>query len=96
MNKKTLRVLELDKILNMLVDKTTSNMGKEISRKLKPSTDIKEVEAMLSETNEASALLMQMGNIPMGPIYDMGRYVKVAEIGSFLSPRQLLDVSDTL
>jgi len=96
MNKKTLRVLELDKILNMLVDKTTSNMGKEISRKLKPSMDIKEVEAMLSETNEASALLMQMGNIPMGPIYDMGRYVKVAEIGSFLSPRQLLDVSDTL
>lgn len=95
MNNKSLRVLEFFKIRDLLKDEITSNLGKELADELLPSADYNEVVRMQKETSEASALVMQTGNMPTGPLYDLTHLVKVAEIGASLNPRQLLDLSDT-
>ena len=43
MNQKAYKALEYYKIINMLTDKASSPMGKDLCRKLTPSTDIEEV-----------------------------------------------------
>ena len=53
MNQKAYKALEYYKIVNMLTDKASSSMGKEICRKLEPSTDIDEIRHMQTQTRDA-------------------------------------------
>ncbi|MCG8539930.1 MAG: endonuclease MutS2 [Clostridia bacterium] len=96
MNERTIRVLEYKKIGDKLKKLTTSTLGKELVEKLTPINNFDEVKNRLMETSEAVSIVIQRGNVPIGPIYDLGRYLKVAEIGSYLYPGQLLEVGDTL
>ena len=63
MNQKAYKALEYYKIINMLTDKASSSMGKEICRKLEPSTDIDEIRHMQTQTRDALTRLFQKGNI---------------------------------
>ena len=47
MNKKTLKILEYEKIINMLVDMASSEPAKRLCNKLQPSTDISEKKIRL-------------------------------------------------
>jgi len=96
MNDRTFRVLEYNKIKELLKNHITSKLGKELIDELEPSSDYEEVKQSLKETSEALSLIIQRGSIPIGPIYDLSRFLKIAEIGSYLYPGQLLEVSDTL
>lgn len=95
MNNKSLRVLEFFKIRELLKDEITSKLAKDLADSLLPSADFAQVVNMQKETSEASALIMQSGTVPTGPLYDLTHMVKIAEIGASLNPRQLLDLSDT-
>lgn len=46
MNKKAYKALEYYKIIDLLTDKASSPMGKDLCRKLTPSTDIEEIRSM--------------------------------------------------
>ena len=59
MNQKVYHTLEYYKIINMLTDKASSSMGKEICRKLEPSTDIDEIRHMQTQTRDALTRLFQ-------------------------------------
>ncbi len=96
MNEKTLRVLEYGKIIQLLIDKAESSLGKAIAEKLIPSTDLAQVEYYQKETDEGASLLIKRGSPPLGGIHDILLEVKRAEIGSVLSPGGLLKVGDTL
>ncbi|MDN5352242.1 MAG: mismatch repair protein MutS2 [Clostridiales bacterium] len=96
MEQKTLRVLEYTKIIEKLAGKATSDMGKARCLELKPETVVEAVESALKRTSEAVGLMIQHGNPPIGPIYDIESSVKRAEIGAALSPKQLMQVGDTL
>lgn len=96
MNEKALRVLEFNKIIDRLVEKTSSELAKKIVSELKPVTDYNQVKAMLDETSEITSMIISNGNFPMGPFSDMNLFLKRAAIGSFLYPGELLQVSDTL
>ncbi len=96
MNEKAFRVLEFEKIKKQLWKQISSKLGKELVGELKPSKDYDEVIQWLNETSEASSLIIHRGSVPLGPIYDMSQYLKIAQIGSYLYPGQLLQVSDTL
>ncbi len=96
MNEKTLRVLEYGKIIQLLINKTESSLGREIAEKLAPSTDLKEVEYFQNETDEGVSLLIKRGSAPIGGIHDILIEIKRAEIGSVLSPGGLLKIADTL
>ena len=50
MNKKTLKILEFEKIINSLVDMAGSEPAKKLCSKLKPSTDITEIQKNQSHT----------------------------------------------
>lgn len=84
MNQKAYKALEYYKIINMLTDKASSSMGKEICRKLEPSTDIDEIRHMQTQTRDALTRLFQKGNISFGSVKDVRGSLKRLEIGSSL------------
>lgn len=57
MNEKSLRVLEYNKIIDLLKKKASSSLGLKYIENLVPNTDFVEVKSMLEETSEAQQLL---------------------------------------
>lgn len=96
MNEKALRVLEYNKVIEMLEKKASSEMGKALCRALKPSSSIADVVAMQKQTTEAIGMILQSGTPPIGPIYDLSSALKLATIGGCMTPKQLLEVADSL
>lgn len=96
MNEKSLRVLEYYKIIERLEAEASSQLGKALCKSLRPSTDQETIQNNIAETSEAVELMIKFSNPPIGPIYDLGHAVKMAEIGGMMMPGQLLQVSDTL
>lgn len=96
MNERTLRVLEFQKIKDMLLKETESNLGRALAEKVQPSADYSEIVMWQKETHEATSMMIQRGNVPLGGIHDLSYHLKRAHIGSYLYPAQLLEVSDTL
>ncbi|MCF6462099.1 endonuclease MutS2 [Clostridium sp. Cult1] len=96
MNDKTFRVLEYQKIVEKLMEKAESELGKKMAKEIKPSISLEEVEYLQRETKEALDLIMKNGNPPLFGIFDISRELKMAEIGGVLNPSSLLKVSDSL
>ncbi len=96
MNEKTLKSLEYKKIIDSLMNKCESSLGRKRVEEIYPSTDIKEVEKLQGETDEALTLLMKRGAPPLYGINSIKADVKRAEIGGVLSPGALLRISDSL
>ncbi len=92
MNKKTFKVLEYPKIIEMLREQAGSAMAKEIIADFVPHTDIRQVRTALQETSEASSAIMAKGNPPLGQIYDIGPALHFSRKGGTLTMRQLLQV----
>ncbi|MBR4862420.1 MAG: endonuclease MutS2 [Firmicutes bacterium] len=92
MNKKTFKVLEYPKIIEMLRQQAGSAMAKEIIADFVPHTDIRLVRTALQETSEASGAIMAKGNPPLGQIYDIGPALHFSRKGGTLTMRQLLQV----
>ena len=96
MNKKAYKALEYYKIIDLLTDKASSSMGKEICRKLEPSTDIDEIRHMQTQTRDALTRLFQKGNISFGSVKDVRGSLKRLEIGSSLGIGELLAICSLL
>lgn len=96
MNDKTLRVLEYNKIIQMLINKTESSLGKQLAEELKPSLNTQEVEQVQNETDEGTSIIIKRGSPPLGGVHDILVDVKRAEIGAVLTPGALLRIADTL
>lgn len=96
MNEKALRILEYNKIIDMLCESTVSGMGRDIALDLKPSNDLNEIKELLQETTEAVNLLLKKGNIPISGVQDIRMPLKKVKLGSTLEPGELLKVADTL
>lgn len=96
MNGKTLKVLEYNKIIDLLMDKAESELGKDKVKTLNPITDKAQVEILQKETEEALSLLIKKGNPPLYGIYSISYELKRVDIGGVLSPGSLLKISDSL
>lgn len=96
MNDRALRVLEYDKIMKMLSERTVSKLGRTYVEDLKPVPDFYEVQDRLKETSDAAAYLWRKGGAPFGGIHDIKGALKRVEIGSVLSISELLKVGDVL
>ena len=57
MNKKTLKVLEYNKVIEIVANFAYSDMGKEKILSLVPMSDIEEIEEALRETSEAVSII---------------------------------------
>lgn len=80
----------------MLVGRAVSPMAKEITSKLKPSTDLREIELWQSETGEAVNMLLKRGTIPLGGIKDIRSAIERIRLGASLSAFELLNVAEVL
>lgn len=96
MKEKTLRVLEYFKIIDKLKDKTESSLGKELVEGLTPKKDIEEIEYLQRETEEAFNIILKKGNPPLFGINNVKNYVKRAEKGGMLIPKDFIKLSDSL
>ena len=96
MTERSLRVLEFDKIRAELSKYCVSDMGREKCEALVPTNRIADVRRMQQETEEARVVLTYLGGTPMIPFADVRASLHLAQIGSALSPRALLDIAACL
>ena len=96
MNTRALRVLEFEKIREQLSLFAQSDAGKALCLKLIPAGDRTEVEERLAETEEAVVILTYHGANPISSFRDVTEWLSLAEKGSTLSPRALLDIAEVL
>ncbi len=96
MEAKFYKVLELDKIIDMLKAKAASSLGLSMIEKLKPMSSFEEVRAAQEETTEAQSILINRGHVPLEGIHDIGDKAKRADLGAVLDPKSLLDLADTM
>ncbi|MCQ2554102.1 MAG: endonuclease MutS2 [Clostridia bacterium] len=92
MNERSLKVLEYNKITDLLVSFAVSNMAKETLSCIKPLTDFSDITERLDETTEAVTITVRKGNIPLGELYDIEGSLLFAKKGGMLSAKQLLQV----
>ena len=96
MNQKSLRVLEFNKIVDILKTKVSSSLGLKYIENLIPSSDYEEVKYMLEETSQAQGILLKRGAVGLNGIHDIEDKAKRAEIGASLDPGSLIKIADTL
>lgn len=92
MNKKGLKVLEYNKIIELLSSQAGSEMAKEKLKALTPSDNAAEIREYLAETTEAVSVIVRKGSLPVGQIYDIKNAMHLARKGGSLTMRQLLQV----
>lgn len=92
MNEKTYKVLEYDKIIEMLKDQASSQMTRRIISEMVPSSDPAEIREMLKETTEAAQIIVRKGPVPLGAFYDIEDSLHLSRKGGTLSMRQLLEI----
>lgn len=96
MNKKALRILEFNKIIDRLTDHATSAPGKKLAAALVPMTDPEEIRAAQTQTADALSRLFRKGSTSFGSNKDLGMSLKSLEVGSVLSIAELLAIASFL
>ncbi len=92
MNEKAYRVLEYNKILDLLGAEAASSITRNLIDELKPALDVYQIKEMLAETTEAVSVIMRKGALPLGSFYDISDSVWLADKGSTLTMKQLLQI----
>lgn len=88
--------LELDKILKMLAARAPMEDAKQRALSLRPETDLKKVNHLLSETDDAFRLSSGYGSPSFGNAKNIANPVARAQNGGILSMRELLDIAEVL
>jgi len=96
MNKKVLKTLEYNKIIDRLSDCACSELGKEKCRKLEPISDLNKIKKLQKETADALSLVWQKGSVSFSGLHDISASLKRLEIGSALGAGELLKISSLL
>ena len=93
---KSLHKLELDQVLQLLADCAGSADGKEACLRLRPVSDLEEVQQLLNETTAASDFATRKGNPGFGDVQDVTSSLERADRGGTLQPLELLHIGGVL
>lgn len=96
MNKKALKTLEYDKIMERLAHFATTPIGKERCLGLEPMNDIEQIRLAVRETTDAADRIRRRGSLSFSGVKDILPSIKRLEIGSSLGIGELLAVSSLL
>ena len=96
MNEKSLRILEYNKIIEMLSSKAHSKAGKLLCDGLKPINNLNEVISSLQNTDDALKRLLRNGNISFAGNKDIRQSLLRLKKGSSLNALELLLICDLL
>ncbi len=93
MNSKYLDKLEYNKILEMLEGFAKTYLGKNLCRRLHPSTN---VSFLLEQTNQALGLIYKKGSLPLSSIPNIDIAIKNLESNFSLTALDLLEIGSIL
>ena len=96
MNKKVLKTLEYDKIIDMLVEEADSALGKDSARRLRPSSDHGKIVAMQAETSHALTRLFHHGALSFHGLTDIRPSLVPLAKGGTLGAGELLRIGALL
>ena len=96
MDKKTLRLLEFDKVRQILTGYTSFSAGTDLALALEPTTDPYVARRWQAETREAVAMFEMHTSITIGGARDVRRAVDNAEHGFTLAAEDLLHIQATI
>ena len=93
---KSLLKLELDQVLAQLAECAGSQEGKESCLRLRPVSDLEEVQVLLDQTTDASDLCTRKGNPSFSGVTDVSASLERADRGGCLQPAELLHIAGVL
>lgn len=93
---KSVKTLELDKILRLLCNEATLEDAKERSLNIKPLTNINEVKRELNATNDAYTFMAKYQAPSFGSAVNVASPLRRAGASAVLSTGELLDIAETL
>ena len=93
---KSLLKLELDQILLRLAQCAGSQEGKDACLRLRPISDLEEVQVLLDQTTAASDLCTRKGNPSFAGTADVSASLERADRGGVLQPGELLKIAGVL
>jgi DNA mismatch repair protein MutS2 len=96
LTEKSLRILELPQVLELLKARAGSEPAKEQIALLRPAEDIYEIKRRLEETTAAKKLIGIKGNLSFSGLKDVRPSVYRAEHGGMLNTRELMDIGALL
>ncbi|MCR4650411.1 MAG: endonuclease MutS2 [Lachnospiraceae bacterium] len=96
MNQKVLSVLEYNRISQMLVDRASSPLGREMASELKPFSDINIINREQDNTADALQRLLKKDGINFGSNKSVLRSLRSLEIEATLSITELLTLAELL
>ena len=96
MNPKYRHILEYNKILERLAAFAVSDTGRERAKALEPSDDFETVKRLQAETEEALGIIAYTGGNPISGFSDIREYLKLAQVGSVLTMKALLEIAGVL
>lgn len=96
MNKRSLNILEYNKIIDSLTSKAASKAGKEKCMNLLPSNDFNEIIANQQNTEDAVSRIFKNGSISFAGNKDILPSIKRLDKGSMINAGDLLNISEVL
>ena len=96
MNKKALKTLEYNKIIDLLTECADSRLGKDRCSDLLPFTELDVIRRQQKETSDALSYLLQKGKLSFSGIKDITPSLMRLDVGATLSIQELLAVSSLL
>lgn len=93
---KTLNILELPVVLDMLAAEAVTDGGKEACHSLRPSSDRLEVKNRLAETSAAKEMMVVRGSPSLSGIKDIRPSLSRADLGGSLNTIELLNIARVL
>ena len=93
---KSLNILELPVVLDMLVAEAVTDGGKEACSSLRPSSDRLEVKNRLAETSAAKEMMVVRGSPSLSGIKDIRPSLSRADLGGSLNTIELLNIARVL
>ena len=96
MNQKALKVLEYDKIIELLTEKASCDLGRLQCQQLLPMHDLEEVRLAQRQTADALRRVYAKGSISFSGTRSVGDSLKRLEIGGSLNATELLRICKLL
>lgn len=96
MNKRSEKILELNKIIDNLESFADSNLAKEKIRDYEIKTSLEEVSILQEETSTALNLLEKINDIRFYGVYEVSESLSFAKKGGVLTPHSILEIDSLL
>ncbi|MDG3006252.1 endonuclease MutS2 [Paludisphaera mucosa] len=96
MDRHTLELLGVSKVLALVAARAACSLGKEAARGLEPSGDFGAIHARHAVTTEMVEAMRSGLRPPLGGLHDIRPLVRRAQVGAMLEAEELAEVAETL